>query len=204
MNNKNRVLKNIEELEELYSQVKDRSIAPYLDLLDLMRINYEQANQEENAIKICKEIESFVLNSKLGYNKEQEYLLASYDTRARCGDFRAYCIALEWNRPIEKQYFLPRKKILEKHGLIQAMQDVADGKLDFLFVSMPPRTAKSTTGIFFLSFMAALYPDRSILGSGHSTGLTQSMYLEVLRIFTQEEYRFSEIFPNINQQNILG
>lgn len=201
MNNKNRTLKNIEELENLYSQVKDRSIAPYLDLLDLMRINYEQANQEENAIKICKEIESFVLNSKLGYNKEQEYLLASYDTRARCGDFRAYCIALEWNRPIEKQFFLPRRKILEKHGLLQAMQDVADGKLDFLFVSMPPRTAKSTTGIFFLSFMAALYPDRSILGNGHSTALTQSFYNEVLNLMTSEEYRFSEIFPNINIKN---
>lgn len=201
MNNKNRTLKNIEELEDLYSQVKDRSIAPYLDLLDLMRINYEQANQEENAIKICKEIESFVLNSKLGYNKEQEYLLASYDTRARCGDFRSYCIALEWNRPIEKQFFLPRRKILEKHGLLQAMQDVADGKLDFLFVSMPPRTAKSTTGIFFLSFMAALYPDRSILGNGHSTALTQSFYNEVLNLMTSEEYRFSEIFPNINIKN---
>lgn len=201
MNNKNRTLKNIEELEDLYSQVKDRDIAPYLDLLDLMRINYEQANQEENAIKICKEIESFVLNSKLGYNKEQEYLLASYDTRARCGDFRAYCIALEWNRPIEKQFFLPRRKILEKHGLLQAMQDVADGKLDFLFVSMPPRTAKSTTGIFFLSFMAALYPDRSILGNGHSTALTQSFYNEVLNLMTSEEYRFSEIFPNIDIKN---
>lgn len=201
MNNKNRTLKNIEELENLYSQVKDRNIAPYLDLLDLMRINYEQANQEENAIKICKEIESFVLNSKLGYNKEQEYLLASYDTRARCGDFRSYCIALEWNRPIEKQFFLPRRKILEKHGLLQAMQDVADGKLDFLFVSMPPRTAKSTTGIFFLSFMAALYPDRSILGNGHSTALTQSFYNEVLNLMTSEEYRFSEIFPNINIKN---
>lgn len=201
MNNKNRTLKNIEELENLYSQVKDRNIAPYLDLLDLMRINYEHANQEENAIKICKEIESFVLNSKLGYNKEQEYLLASYDTRARCGDFRSYCIALEWNRPIEKQFFLPRRKILEKHGLLQAMQDVADGKLDFLFVSMPPRTAKSTTGIFFLSFMAALYPDRSILGNGHSTALTQSFYNEVLNLMTSEEYRFSEIFPNINIKN---
>lgn len=143
MNNKNRTLKNIEELEDLYSQVKDRNIAPYLDLLDLMRINYEQANQEENAIKICKEIEGFVLNSKLGYNKEQEYLLASYDTRARCGDFRAYCIALEWNRPIEKQFFLARRKILEKHGLLQAMQDLADGKLDFLFVSLPPRIGKN-------------------------------------------------------------
>ena len=197
MNSNNQLLKNIEELEDLYFKVEDRDTAVYLDLLNLMRINYEKAKQEENAIKICKEIEDNIINIRRDYPKEQEYLLASYDTRARLGDFRAYCIALEWNRPIEKQYFLPRRKILEKHGLIQAMQDVADGKLDFLFVSMPPRTAKSTTGIFFLSFMAALYPDRSILGSGHSTGLTQSMYLEVLRIFTLEEYRFGEIFPNI-------
>lgn len=201
MNNKNRALKNIEELEDLYSQVKDRNIAPYLDLLDLMRINYESANQEENAIKISKEIESFVLNSKLGYNKEQEYLLASYDTRARCGDFRAYCIALEWNRPIEKQFFLPRKRVLEKHGLIQALQDIADGKLDFLFVSLAPRVGKSSLGLFFLSFMGALYPDRSILGNGHSTALTQSFYNEILNIMTSEEYRFKEIFPNIEIKN---
>ena len=122
-------------------------------------------------------------------------LLAVYDTKARLGDFRSYCIAMEWNRPIEKQFFLPRRRILEKHGLIQAMQDVADDILDFLFVSMPPRTAKSTTGIFFLSFMAGLYPESSILGNGHSTALTQSLYTEMLNLMTSDEYRFGAIFP---------
>ena len=75
------------------------------------------------------------------------------------------------------------------------MQDVADDKLDFLFVSMPPRTAKSTTGLFFLTFMAGRYPDRSILGSGHSTALVQSFYAEMLNIMESDEYRYHQIFP---------
>lgn len=201
MNNKAKILRDIKELEDLYLIKENRETAAYLNLINALKVNYENLGDEENAVKWAKEVEKFVINSNHNYPKEQEYLLGSYDTRARFGDFRAYCIALEWNRPIDKQFFLPRKRILEKHGLIQAMQDVADGKLDFLFVSMPPRTAKSTTGIFFLSFMAALYPDRSILGNGHSTALTQSFYGEILNIMTSEEYRFSEIFPNINIAN---
>lgn len=201
MNNKAKILRDIKELEDLYLITENKETAAYLNLINALKVNYENLGDEENAVKWAKEVEKFVINSNHNYPKEQEYLLGSYDTRARFGDFRAYCIALEWNRPIDKQYFLPRRRILEKHGLIQAMQDMADGKLDFLFVSMPPRTAKSTTGIFFLSFMAALYPDRSILGNGHSTALTQSFYGEILNIMTSEEYRFSEIFPNINIAN---
>lgn len=142
-NDKERILKNLKEYETIYDKIQDRSTSAYLDLLHLMCGSYEAVGDSENAIKIGKEIESFVVNSKLNYNKEQEYLLASYDTRARMGDFRAYCIALEWNRPIDKQFFLPRKKVLEKHGLIQALQDVADDKLDFLFISMSPRVGKN-------------------------------------------------------------
>lgn len=198
MNINDKIYNDIEELELLYRSTTNRTTAPFLSLLNSLRIKYEKVKDEKKAIEICKEIEKFVINSVDSFPKEQEYLLASYDTRARFGDFRAYCIALEWNRPIDKQFFLPRRRILEKHGLIQAMQDVADDKLDFLFVSMAPRTAKSTTGIFFLSFMAALYPERSILGNGHSAALTQSFYNEILNIMQSEEYRFKEIFPNVS------
>lgn len=189
----------IKEWEELYGEVKDRTTPAYLDLLNSMRSDYEKIKDEENCIRICKEMQDVIFNNKYDIIKKgQDLLLASYDSMARCGDFRAYCIALEWNRPMEKQFFLPRKKVMEKHGIIQAMQDMADGKLDFLFISQSPRTGKSTMGIFFLTFMAALYPDRSILGNGHSTSLTQSFYNEVLNIMTSEEYRFMQIFPNLS------
>lgn len=197
-----KLIDRIKQWEEYYDKVVDRTTEAYLKLLNTMRIDYEEIGEDEKCIKICKELQDVIIRNHYDNNDVYSKMyLASYDTMARLGDFRSYCIALEWNRPIEKQFFLPRVKILEKHGLIQAMQDMADGKLDFLFVSAPPRSAKSTTGLFFLSFMAALYPERSILGNGHSTALTQSFYGELLNILTSDEYRFSEIFPNVKLVN---
>lgn len=195
-------LGRIRQWEELYVKVKDRTTEPYLQMLDGMRMDYELVKDTEACPALCDEIINLcATNETIDENYRARCMLDALDTKARMGDFRSYCMALEWNRPIEKQFFLPRKKVLEKHGLIQAMQDVADDKLDFLFVSMPPRCAKSTTGLFFLTFMAGLYPDRSILGSGHSTALVQSFYNEILNIMESEEYRFHEIFPTTRLVN---
>ena len=181
----------------MYNRVQDRTTLAYLHLLNSMRNDYESIEDTENCIKVCIEIELFIATTKLDDPSMGDILLASYDSRARCGDFRAYCIALEWNRPIDKQFFLPRRRILEKHGLIQAFQDLSDDKLDFLCLNLPPRIGKSTMSLFFLTFRAGLYPELAILGNGHSTSLTQSFYNEVMNILTSEEYRFSEIFPNL-------
>lgn len=186
----------ITEYEEMRSEVKDRTTLAYLDLLNAMRVEYEELGNEDKCMDVCNEIVKLILTRNFNRDNIDIILLATYDTMARLGDFRSYCIALEWNRPVEKQFFLPRKRILEKHGLIQAMQDMADDKLDFLFISLPPRIGKSTLGIFFLTFMAGRFPDRSILGNGHSNSLTQAFYNEVLNIMTSEEYRFSEIFKS--------
>ena len=193
----NRVL----EYEKLYKEVKDRTTLAYLDMLNVMRFDYEELKEDEKCLNICSEMIKLILTSNFTRSNIDIILLAAYDTRARLGDFRAYCIALEWNRPVEKQFFLPRKRILEQHGLIQAMQDMADDKLDFLFISLPPRIGKSTLGIFFLTFMAGRFPERSILGNGHSNSLTQAFYNEVLNIMTSDEYRFGEIFNTCNIVN---
>ena len=186
--------KRIEEYEHLYAQVKDKTTLAFVDLLNAMRMDYEYVGDKEKCNIVCDYIINLIATQNYDRQGIEEIMLSAYDSKARLGDFRAYCIALEWNRPIEKQFFLPRKRILEKHGLIQAFQDVADDKLDFLFVSLPPRIGKSTLGLFFLTFMAGRFPDRSILGSGHSTALVQSFYTEMLNIMESEEYRFHEIF----------
>ena len=180
--------------EEIYTNATVRDTLAYLDLLNIMRVDYEVLKLEDKCNNICQEIIDLILRSNFDREDISNILLATYDTKARMGDFRAYCIAVEWNRPIEKQFFIPRRRILEKHGLIQAMQDMADDKLDFLFVSLPPRIGKSTLGLFFLTFMAGRFPERSILGNGHSTSLTQAFYNEVINIMTSDEYRYKEIF----------
>ena len=202
---KQQIEKRAKEAENIIVGIADKYTREYLDVLMGLKYDYEQLSEFEKADKVARECLDLLFSDNIkGLKNESiitEKILNCYDTRARCGDFESFLIAVEWNRPMEKKFYLPRRTILKKFGLIQAFQDVIDGKLDFLCVNMPPRTGKSTTGIFFCVFMACLYPERSILGNGHSTALTQSFYNEVMNICTSDEYRLKEIFPTIHIVN---
>lgn len=193
----------ISETEGLIDKVKDKSTYEYLMVLVGLKNDYEYLSKFVQADNVAKEALNILYSGSLNISNSEmnKLILSCYDTRARCGDFESFLLAMEWKRPIEKQFYIPRRRILKNFGLIQALQDVADGKLDFLCINMPPRSGKSTTGLFFIVFMGALYPDRAILGNGHSTSLTQSFFNEVLNICTSEEYRFAEIFPTIRIKN---
>lgn len=56
-------------------------------------------------------------------------------------EFDAYLRYVEWNRPPEKKFYEPRRLVLKT--LVDDLQDLADGKLDFLGVSLPPRVGKA-------------------------------------------------------------
>lgn len=199
----------IQELIELLDAAKDKTSFAYLQGLNSLKTEYELSNDVENACKYADMIIDLLVEQNVTYNevhtnKVNEILVHAYDTKARNGDFDSYCIALEWNRPLDKKYYLPRRRVLKKHGVIQAFQDANEDLLDLLVLNMPPRVGKSTIGLFFLTQRAGMYPDLSILGSGHSTQLTQSFYLEFVEILTSEEYRFKEIFNKctlVNKNN---
>lgn len=196
----------INELKELLDNVQNKHSYEYLKGLNSLKNEYELADDYENACKYADEIIDLLVNQGTVYadrfmNKVNEMLVHAYDTKARGGDFESYCIALEWNRPIDKKFYVPRMKILKKHGVIQALQDLEDDKLDLLVLNLPPRVGKSTISIFFLTFRAGRYPDLSLLCSGHSTSLTQSFYNEFIEIVTSDEYRFAEIFPKVELVN---
>ena len=196
----------IEEIKQLLSQAKDKTSFAYLKALNSLKVEYELVDDMKNACIYADEIINLMVNQGVTYNdvhnaKTNEILVTAYDTKARSGDFRSYCIALEWNRPINKKFYVPRMRLLEKHGVMQGLQDLQDDKLDLMVLNLPPRVGKSTISLFFLTFRAGLYPDNSILGNGHSTSLTQSFYNEFLEVVTSDEYRFKEIFPHIDLVN---
>nr|DAH05515.1 MAG TPA: Terminase [Caudoviricetes sp.] len=56
--------------------------------------------------------------------------------------FDSYLLYLERKRLEQDRFYLPKRKQLNVHGLIQAMQDLEDDKLDILSISMPPGTQK--------------------------------------------------------------
>lgn len=56
--------------------------------------------------------------------------------------FHSYLLYLEKNREESEKFYAPKMEQLNKHGLIQAMQDLEDDKYDRVCISMPPGTQK--------------------------------------------------------------
>lgn len=110
--------------------------------------------------------------------------------------FDDYCIALEWRRDAEKRFYLPRRSVLKR--LVDDLQDLYDGELDFLGVSLPPRVGKSTLCIFFMTFVMGNRPAVASVMSGHSDKLTDGFYRELLSIITDDtQYAWQEIFAGV-------
>jgi len=58
-------------------------------------------------------------------------------------DVRCYLLYLERYRDYTDRFYMPRMKQLERLGLIQALQDLVDDKLDILTISCPPGVGKA-------------------------------------------------------------
>lgn len=109
-------------------------------------------------------------------------------------NFDCYCRYLEWNRPAKKKFYEPRRKQLRP--IADAMQQLADGELDLLAVSLPPGTGKTTLSIFFLSWIGGKNPELSVLGGSHSNSLLHGIFDELLRVLDKEgEYLYNDVFP---------
>ncbi|MBO4406796.1 MAG: phage terminase large subunit [Clostridia bacterium] len=111
-------------------------------------------------------------------------------------DFDAYCLFLEKDREPERQFYLPRREKLKP--VAEAMNRLAEGRIELLAVSMPPGVGKTTLSVFFLTWLAGKEPSGQILGVSHSGEFLRSIYDECLRILSPEgEYAWSEVFPDL-------
>lgn len=110
--------------------------------------------------------------------------------------FHLYLLALEWHREPERKFYPPRRRVLRV--LVNDLQDLADRKLDFLGISLPPRVGKSTLCIFFMTWMMGRNPDVANVMSGHSDKLTDGFYRELLSIIKDTtQYDWAVVFPNV-------
>ena len=110
----------------------------------------------------------------------------------------SYFLFLERKREQQAKFYEPRREILMKHGIIQALQDLVDDKLDLLTISCPPGIGKSTLEIFLLSGVIGWHPDMPNLASSFSGTMTKSLYDGVNQILTDvDEYSWHEVFPDV-------
>ncbi len=115
-------------------------------------------------------------------------------------DFDSYLLYIEWNRDPEKKFYVPRRKVLKQ--VVDALQELADDKLELLGISLPPGTGKTTLAIFYLTWMAGKIPDKPMLTGSHSNSFIRGAYDECLRIFEPNgDYLWHDVFPTVNVSN---
>lgn len=124
-------------------------------------------------------------------------------------DLDSYLLYLEKNRDPEDRFYLPRRKQLRKLGLIQALQDLIDDKIEILSISCPPGVGKTTLAEMFLSGWIGWDPDACNLFSSHSGHVTRMVYDVLCNIIGVDlkqgqipEYTWREIFPNVQIEGV--
>ena len=158
-----------------------------------------------DAYKYSCELRS-VCAAMMGKMKTGENVAKVYDIISRTYLFEAkdvfdsYCIYLEWNRAPEKKFYQPRRKVLKT--VANALQDLADDRLDLLAISMPPGCGKTALAIFYLTWLAGKNPDEPMLTGSHSNSFVRGVYDECLRIFDKDgEYLWNDVFPDVTVSN---
>lgn len=160
---------------------------------------------------LCREWEAEDFSAAHKANKELLALSADqvvrgggakfYEQWRRCllfeapHDFDSFMTYIELDRKPEKRFYAPRKHYLRP--MVQGFQDVLDGKLRLLTISMPKRAGKSQTGINFVNMISGKFPDRSTLMEGTGDDLVKSFYNGCLEYLTvPNEYLFYDVFPD--------
>lgn len=136
------------------------------------------------------------------YNKSEDFLALEKDglLTAAPEDFDSYLQYIEWDREPRKRFYMPRRDKL-RH-IVQALQDLADDKIDILAISLPPGVGKTTLAIFFLTWLAGRHPEKPILTGSHSNAFIRGVYDECLRILDPNgEYLWHDVFPT---ENVTG
>ena len=128
-----RIINAIQNQEACYETLND--------LFGMARAVYEEDNQElPYSLKLTKYVKDIVV-----YLSAEEQLNELYWNVLHWEAphlFDSYLLYLEKKREEKDKFYEPKREQLNKHGLIQALQDMEDDKLDILSISMPPGTQK--------------------------------------------------------------
>lgn len=175
----------------------------YQDLYDLCR-DVLQSNSAL-AVRYLKGLSELIENRIIEVNSEDDlrFLYSMHKKvllAAAPYDFDCYLLYVEWNREPDKKFYPPRRKVLKR--VVDAMQELADDKLDLLTVSLPPGSGKTTLAIFFLTWLAGKRPDEPKLTGSHSNAFIRGVYDECLRILDKSgEYLWGDVFPSMSVSN---
>lgn len=165
------------------------------DLLDMAKViaDEEGDNDLGYALKLTDFIKRKVPTLPVSIGMNELYWEAlKFEAPHR---FESFLLYMEKNRSPKKRFYQPRAKTLKI--VVDDLQDLEDGVIEFYGLSLPPRVGKSTVCIFFLSWVAGRHPDLHNAMGGHSGILAKGFYKEFNNLITSSEYTYNEIFPGV-------
>jgi predicted phage terminase large subunit-like protein len=180
-------------LAALWSQVGDERLDIGVRIDKLYAIRELSEGEERRASNF--QLRRVISEAILGEFRDDWYemLMGTYVEACRY-DFESFVEYLEWDVEVANRFYLPRKVALRP--AVDALQKLADGKVDVAVISMPPRIGKTTLGLLFCVWLAARNPELPVLLAGYSGGLAGSFYNGCLGFITgRYRERFKEMFP---------
>lgn len=189
--------------ESIKNYIKQNGIEyrSLFDLLDVAKVAFEKENDTEWALKVTSYIKDcckWAIQNSIEVLQMDELYWKTMKAEAPY-HFESFLFYMEKNRRPKKRFYEPRKRTLKI--VVDDLQDLEDGKLDFYGLSLPPRVGKSTLCIFFLTWVIGRHPESHNAMSGHSGILADRFYNDVFKLTQNEEYTFKEIFPDIDLAN---
>lgn len=152
-------MNNNKLIDKLLSDLKNHSNMEsdlYLQKCEALRALYVREDDISHALginlELRKRINETLSSETLGINQRKRLLKKYWQTFLFDApyDFHSYLTYIEKDRDLEKRFYQPRIKVLR--SVVQDLQDLADGKLMRLALSMLPGTGKSTPGIFYITW----------------------------------------------------
>ena len=87
---------------------------------------------------------------------------------------------MEKNRPPEERFYEPRVNPLQQVAM--AIQDLADDKLDEIFINMPSRVGKTMIVKFAFLWWGSRNTELSNLYTAYSDKITKAFYTGIIEI----------------------
>lgn len=188
-----------EEVIDAYCQASKTAIIEEKNIEYGLKVSARAKELIENLIKIQTSGTLENLEVFCGENNTEYKIVNDYYSILCCegayivDSFFRYMEADE--KDPYKRFYFPRRKVLQP--VVSAYQEIYDGKLDFLSVSQPKRTGKTTGGLKLAEMMGGRDPDGSIFAVGKGEGLVKRFYGGLLQDFENERTykRFLDVFP---------
>lgn len=131
---------------------------------------------------------------------KKSYILTSRDV------FDDFMISMEWDRPANEKFWLPRRKVLEgQHGLATKIDEFINKPVEDAYkltLSCPPGVGKSTFGKFIIDYICGKFPKSMSMYCSYSGMMSDLMYKACVEMQTTDTYNFKEIFPGIGNAEL--